>query len=158
MPVREAAASVLALNGYDGAAMRAFADLLVLVVRLDLEAEFATVDLEQFGAYRHLLAFRRGAEVLDVHLEADGGVPFGEMRLYGLDAGALHQTDHIGSGQYAVAPHVPDHQLVIDCRDDLRFEPWCQRHECLSRVIWSRGIPWLRPKTCRRRPARCRRP
>src|SRR5258708_21546267 len=102
MPVREAAASVLALNGYDGAAMRAFADLLVLVVRLDLESQFATIDLEQFGAYRHLLAFRRGAEVLDVHLEAYGGGPFGAMRLHGLDAGPLHQADPRWSGQHAI--------------------------------------------------------
>src|SRR5437763_1441847 len=58
--------------------MSAFADLLVLVVRLDLEAEFAAIHLEQFGAYRHLLAFRRGAEMLDVDLEAHGGVPVGE--------------------------------------------------------------------------------
>src|SRR5258708_9772590 len=117
--------------------MSAFANLLVLVVRLDLEAEFATIHLEQFSAYRHLLAFRRGAEVLDVHLEAYGGVPFGEMRLYGRDAGTLHQTDHRWRGQDAVAPHVPDHQLVIDFRHDLRFEPWRQvirRHESLSRI------------------------
>src|SRR5262245_46866146 len=49
--------SPFTLNGDDGAAMRAFADLLVLVVRFDLEAQFAAVDLEQFGAHRHLLAF-----------------------------------------------------------------------------------------------------
>src|SRR5260370_20090360 len=117
--------------------MSALADLLGLVGRLDLEAEFATIHLEQLGAYRHLLAFRRGAEMLDVHLEAYGGVPFGEMRLDGLDAGTLHQADHRWSGQYAVAPHVPDHQLVIDCRDDLRFNPWRQvirRHDSLSRI------------------------
>src|SRR5204862_4566698 len=85
----------------------------------------------------HLLAFRRGAEVLDVYLEPHCGVAFGEMRLDGLDTGALHQTDHRWSGQYAIAPHVPDNQPVIDCRDDLSFEPWCQfirRHESLSVV------------------------
>src|SRR5580700_3433537 len=117
--------------------MSAFANLLVLVVRLDLEAEFATIHLEQLGAYRDLLAFGRGAEMLDVHLEAYGGVPLGEMRLDGLDAGTLHQTDHRGSGQYAIASHVPDHQFVIDCRHDLRFEPWLQVirwHESLSRI------------------------
>src|SRR5436853_2431518 len=106
--------------------MSAFADLLVLVVRLDLEAEFAAIHLEQFGAYRHLLAFRRGAEVLDVDLEAHGGVPFGKMRLHRLDAGALHQADHRGRGQHAVATHVADYQLVIDRGDDLRLEPWRQ--------------------------------
>jgi hypothetical protein len=37
--------SILALDGYDGSAMGAVADLLVLVVRLDLEAELAAVDL-----------------------------------------------------------------------------------------------------------------
>src|ERR1041384_4887678 len=78
--------STLALNGDDGAAVSAFANLLVLVVRLDLEAKLAAIDLEQLGAHRHLLAFRRGPEVFYVHLEAHGGVPFGEMRLYGLDA------------------------------------------------------------------------
>src|SRR5215211_829825 len=127
--------SILALNGDDGPAVSAFANLLVLVVRLDLEAKLATVHLEQFGAHRHLLAFRRGAEVFYVHLEAHGGVPFGEMRLHGLDAGTLHQADHRWRGQDAVAAHVRDDQLVVDCRDDLRFEPWCQiRHEFLSRI------------------------
>src|SRR4030095_5010596 len=82
------------------------------------------------------LAFRRGPEMLDVHLEAHGGVPVGEMRLDGLDAGTLHQTDHRWRGQDAVAAHVRDDELVVDRRDDLRFEPWCQvcRHEFPSRV------------------------
>jgi hypothetical protein len=31
------------------------------------------------------------------------------MRLYGLDAGALHQTDHVGRGQYAIAVTAADH-------------------------------------------------
>src|SRR5690606_16792426 len=62
--------SGLALDGDDRPAMGAFADLLVLVVRLDLEAQLAAVDLEQLGPHRHLLALGRGAEVLDVDLEA----------------------------------------------------------------------------------------
>src|SRR6476619_1097476 len=100
--------STLALNGDDGAAMGAFADLLVLVVRLDLEAKLAAIHLEQLGAHCHLLAFRRGPEMLDVHLEAHGGVSFGEMCLDGLDAGAFHQPDHRWCGQDAVAAHVRD--------------------------------------------------
>src|SRR6516165_2352081 len=61
--------SALAPDRHDGAAMGALANLLVLVVCLDLEAELATVDLQQLGAHRDLLALRRGAEVLDVDLK-----------------------------------------------------------------------------------------
>ena len=90
----EPSGSAMALNCDDRPAVGTIPNLLVLIVGFNLEAELATIDFEQFGPYRDLLAFRRGAEVLDVHLEAYGGVPFGEMRLHGLDAGPLHQTDH----------------------------------------------------------------
>jgi hypothetical protein len=59
------------------------------------------------------------------------------MRLHRLDAGTLHQPDHRWRGQHALAPHVLDHQLVIDRCDDLRFEPWGQAirwHESFSRI------------------------
>src|SRR6516165_1160941 len=118
--------SALTLNGNDGAPMGAFANLLVLVLGLNLEPKLAPIHLEQLGAHRHFLAFWGGSEMLDVHLEADGGVPLGQICLYGLDAGTLHQPDHRWRGQYAIASHVLDHQLVVDCRDDLGFETWCQ--------------------------------
>src|SRR5262245_57397933 len=110
--------------------MGAIANLLILVVRLDLESELVPINLEQLGTHRHLLAFWSSAKMLDVDLEADGGVPFGQICLYGLDAGALHQPDHRWRGQHAIASHVLDHQHVVDYRNDLGFEPWYQ------------GIPW----------------
>src|SRR5215470_14941638 len=122
--------SALSPDRYDGAAMRALANLLVLVVCLDLEAELATVDLQQLGAHRELLALRRGAEVLDVDLKADGSVPFGQMCLHGLDARALHQADHGRGGEHALPSHVLDDKLVIDRRDDLGLEPWCEAVRC----------------------------
>src|SRR5262245_22711345 len=106
--------------------MRTLANLLILVVGLDLEPELAAFDLEKLGADRDLLAFRRGAEVLDVDLKADGGVPFGQMRLYRFDACALHQSYHGGGGEHALSSHVLDDELVIDRRDDLPFKPWCE--------------------------------
>src|ERR1700747_2261660 len=121
----------------DCAPMGAIANLLILVVCLDLKSQLAPIHLEQLGAHRHLLAFWGGSEMLDVHLEADGGVPFGQICLYGLDAGTLHQPDHRWRGQHAIASHVLDHQLVVDCCDDLGFEPWCQAtgwHVSLSRI------------------------
>src|SRR5215472_17737304 len=66
--------SAFALNADDGAPMGAIANLLVLVVCLDLESQLAPIHLEQLGAHRHLLALRGGSEMLDMHLEADGGV------------------------------------------------------------------------------------
>ncbi len=91
----------------------------------------------QLGTHRHLLAFRGGSEMLDVHLEADGGVPFRQMGLHGLDAGALHQADHRWRGQHAIASHVLDHQLVVDCRDALGFQSRCQASVgmCFSPLI-----------------------
>src|SRR5690349_8170166 len=53
-PNRARGGSAHALNWYDGAAMGAFADLLVLVVGLDLEPELAAVDLQKLGAGRDL--------------------------------------------------------------------------------------------------------
>src|SRR5882762_7407118 len=75
--------SILLLHLNDSSAMGALADLLVLVVRLDLEAKLAAVNLQELGSNRDLLALGRGAEVLDVDLEADCRVPFGEMGLHG---------------------------------------------------------------------------
>src|SRR5262245_19466675 len=130
---RDRRGSARALNWYDGAAMGTFANLLILVVGLDLEPELAAVDLEKLGADRDLLALRRGAEVLDVDFEADGGVPVGEMSLHRLDASALHQSYPGGGGEHALSSHVLDGELVIDRRDDLSFKPWCETafgHEC----------------------------
>src|SRR5215475_13648578 len=118
--------SALAPNWYDGAAMGPFANLLGLIVCLDLEAKLATIDLEELGANRNLLAFRCRAEVLDVDLEADGGVPLGQMRLYSLDARALHQPDHRRGGQHTLPSHVLDDKPVIDRRNDLCLEARCQ--------------------------------
>src|SRR5690348_15358517 len=86
--------SALSRDGNDRPAVGTIADLLILIVGFHLEAELATIDFEQLGPYRDRLAFCRGAEVLDVDLKADGGVPIGEMGLHRLDAGALHQADH----------------------------------------------------------------
>src|SRR5437016_2807744 len=85
---------VPALNGNDCTPVGAIANLLLLVVRLDLESKLTPINLEQLGAHRDLLAFWGRSEMLDVHLEADGGVPFGQICLHGLDAGTLHQPDH----------------------------------------------------------------
>src|SRR5262249_3055037 len=123
---RDRRGSARALNWYDGAAMGTLANLLILVVGLDLEPELAAFDLEKLGADRDLLAFRRGAEVLDVDLKADGSVPFGQLRLYRFDACALHQSYHGGGGEHALSSHVLDDELVIDRRDDLPFKPWCE--------------------------------
>ena len=54
--------SAPALNGNDCASMGAIANLLILVVRLDLESELAPINLEQLGAHRHLLAFWGGSK------------------------------------------------------------------------------------------------
>src|SRR5262245_12192443 len=122
--------SAPALNGDDRPAMRAIANLLVLVVGFNLEADLATIDLHKLGAHRDLLAFWRGAKMLDVDFKADRGVPLGQMGLHRLDAGALHQADHARCRQHALAAHVPDHQLVIDRRDDLGLEAWCKSIRC----------------------------
>src|SRR5262249_4493016 len=148
VPVTNAAPgpSVLALQWDDGAAMGAIAHLLVFVARFYPEAELATIDLEQLGAYRHLPALGGGAEVLNVDFEPDGRMPFGQMLLHGLNGGAFHQADHGGCRQHTFAPHVRDHQLVVDRRDDLCFEAWCKglpRHGRSPRVVpwrWSAGV------------------
>src|SRR6185369_10607180 len=84
-----ASGSILLLHLNDRSAVSALADLLVLVVRLDLEAKLATVDLQEFSLGRDLLAFGGRAEVLDVDLEADRRMTLGEMRLDRLDGRAF---------------------------------------------------------------------
>src|SRR5262245_61532746 len=123
---RDRRGSARALNWYDGAAMGTFANLLILVVGLDLEPEFAAVDLEKLGADRDLLALRRGAEVLDVDLKTDGGVPVGQVCLHRFDPCALHQSYHRGGGGHALSAHVLDDELIIDRRNDLPFKPGCE--------------------------------
>src|SRR5215471_17305855 len=124
---RAESGSARALDWYDGAAMRSFANLLVLVVGLDFEPELAAVDLEKLGGGRDLLAFRRGAEVLDVDLKADRGVPVGQVSLHRLDARALHQSDHRGGGEHALSSHVLDDKFIVDRRNDLPFKARCER-------------------------------
>src|SRR4030095_5219502 len=135
--------SAMALNCYDRPAMGTIPNLLVLIVGFNLEAQLATIDFEQLGPYRHLLALRRGTEVLDVDLKADGGVPVGQMGLHRLDARALHQADHGWGGQHSFAPHVLDDQLLVNRYDELGFESWHQAirwHAC-SPVL--RMLRWL---------------
>jgi len=85
--------SILLLHLDDRPAVGAVADLLVLIVRLDLEAQLAAVDLQQLGSDRNRLALGRGAEVLDVDLEPDRRVPLGEVVLHGLDCPAARNMD-----------------------------------------------------------------
>jgi hypothetical protein len=59
--------------------MGAIANLLVFVVSFDLESQLARIHLDQLGVHRHLLAFWGGSEMLDMNLEADGGVPFWQI-------------------------------------------------------------------------------
>ena len=81
--------------------MGATANLLVLVVSLDLESQLARIHLDQFGAHRTcLLGWLRNA---CVHLEAAGSVrPPGKLSL---DAGTLHQDDHRWRGQPPSSPN-----------------------------------------------------
>src|SRR5437879_4792797 len=92
--LRRSDRSILLLHLNDRPAMGALADLLVLIVRFHPEAKLAAVDLQEFGSDRDLLTLGRGAEVLDVDLEADSRVPLGEVALHGLDTRAFHQADH----------------------------------------------------------------
>src|SRR5262245_38188689 len=100
--------------------MGPLADLLVLIVRLALEAKLAAVDLQELRPNGDLLALGRGAEVLDVDFEADRRVPLWEMCLHRLDSSAFHQADHRWCRQHAFTAHVLDYQLLVDHRFDLR--------------------------------------
>jgi hypothetical protein len=60
--------------------MGAIANLLIFVVCLDLKSQLAPIQLEQFGAHRHLLAFRGGSEMLDVHLDSSRGTRTGDCK------------------------------------------------------------------------------
>lgn len=67
---------------------------------LHLEAEQAAVgDLGQPDADRHLLTRAGGADVADVHVGADRGLPLAQEGLDGREAGVLHESDHAGGRQ-----------------------------------------------------------
>jgi hypothetical protein len=67
---------------------------------LHLEAEQAAVgDFGQPDTDRHLLARAGGADVADVHMGADRGLPLAEEGLDGGEAGVLHESDHAGGRQ-----------------------------------------------------------
>ena len=51
-------------------AMRSGTDLLFLIMRFDLEAQFSAIHFEQFRGHRDLRAFRGSGEVFDVDLDA----------------------------------------------------------------------------------------
>src|SRR5262245_39636373 len=131
--------SILLLHLNDRPAMGTLADLLVLVVCLDLEAKLATVDLQQLGSHLDLLALGRGGEVLDVDLETDRRLPRGQMRLHGLDARAFHEPNHRWCRQHTFATHVLDHQLVVDNGLDLSRQPRGElpRHGALPPLLLS---------------------
>ncbi len=75
--------------------MRPLADLLHLVVNLDLEAEATAIDLGQLDGDGHPHALGRGGEVLEVDDGADGRLPRPQVRLDALDGGLLDQPDHL---------------------------------------------------------------
>jgi len=117
-------------------------DLLLVVLGLDLEGELVAVDASELGAHLDGLALGRRREVLDVDLEAHGRVPWRQVSLNGLDAGALHQPDHGGGGENAVAAYVLHDEAVIDDADDLCGHPRLQvlaRHRVLPTVPGRRG-------------------
>src|SRR4051812_46035891 len=81
--------------------VRAVADQLALVARLDAECESAAIDLFKCGGGRDAHADRRGGDVPDVEHRAEALIAGREEALNRSECRRLHQIDHHRRGEHA---------------------------------------------------------
>src|SRR3954451_2116809 len=115
----------------DAPLVAAGADHAVAHRDLDVEAQLAVVgELAQRRADRADRALRRGRDVLDADLEADGGRPRLELLPDRVDRRVLHDRDHARRRQHwpgQRAAHVGE-QLALDGELLDVLEPGLQHH------------------------------
>lgn len=94
------------------------------VLAEDLEEHLLPLDLDDFGGSGDLHPGGHGADMGQVDLRADGGLPLLEAVLHAGTGGLFHQREHDRRGQHA---HIPaaqgagEHPLVNLGADLIRF-------------------------------------
>src|SRR5258707_8154298 len=99
------------------------ADRLLLVARLDLEAQPPALDAGEPRGGDDAHADRRGGMVADVELDAEALMARRQQGLDGVERGGLHQVDHHRGGEHP-HPSAPDPRRrmgVVEDRNSTRL-------------------------------------
>ena len=95
----------------------------------DLEQQPVLTNLLEEAGHRDRLAGVDARQVLHADLVAHRRVALRQEVFDGSVGGLLHQHDHRGCGEHAIAPDVSGHQDFVHDSLQASFETWRQRAE-----------------------------